>query len=241
MNNEMIIVRMKELCIAPKSEGKNEFFSRLEEKGLPCRRPVVMSHGEFLTGQLGYIDKWIWVLSGALLVFIIWCCSQNTGNFPFALTPLLAGGMLIETGRSHRWKMDELEYASRFSLRSIVLARMFLIGLIDTAGLLVVIAVVRSYLTYSLFRVFLYMMVPYLMASFLGSVYERKRRKDAGLGSFAICLLSSGAFAAVPFFAGHLYEKSMTFLWTAAFFLLASSFVVNIRGYLKDMEEPVWN
>ena len=25
------------------------------------------------------------------------------------------------------------------------------------------------------------------------------------------------------------------------FFLLAGSFVVNIRGYLKDMEEPVWN
>lgn len=241
MNNKTIIAQMKELCIAPKSEGKSEFFNRLEEKGFVCQRPVVMSHGEFLAGQLGYIDKWIWVLSGALLVFIIWCCSQNTGNYPFAMTPMLAGGMLVETGRSHRWKMDELEYASRFSLRSIVLARMFLIGLIDTAGLLIVIVVVRSYLSYSLFRVFLYMMVPYLMASFLGSVYERKRRRDAGFGSLAICLLSSGAFSAAPFFAEHLYEESMTFLWMTAFFLLASSFVANIRGYLKEMEEPVWN
>ena len=227
--------------MAPKPEGKNEFFNRLDEKGVACRQPVAMSHGEFLAGQLGYIDKWIWVLSGALLVFIIWCCSQNTGNYPFALTPLLASGMLIETGRSYRWKMDELEYASRFSLRSIVLARMFLVGLIDTIGLLFVIAAVRPYLAYSLIRAFLYMMVPYLTASFFGSLYERKRRRDAGLGSLVICLLSSVAFAALPFFVGHLYEESQTFIWLAAFLLLACGFTVNIREYLHEMEGTVWN
>ena len=168
-------------------------------------------------------------------------CSRNTGNYPFALTPLLAVGILAETGRSYRWKMAELEYAARFSLRSIVLARMFLVGLIDTAGLLIVTAAVRSYLTYSLLRVFLYMMVPYLLAAFLGSLYERKKGTDAGLGSIVICLLSSAVFAAAPIFVSILYEESLTIIWAAAFILLICSLAASVREQMREMEEPIWN
>ena len=241
MNNEMIITQMKELCRSRGPEGKSEFFSRLHARGLLHRRPVVMSHGEFLAGQLCYIEKCVLLLSGMLMLFIILACSRNTGNYPFALTPLLAVGILAETGRSYRWKMAELEYAARFSLRSIVLARMFLVGLIDTAGLLIVTAAVRSYLTYSLIRVFLYMMVPYLLAAFLGSLYERKKRTDAGLGSIVICLLSSAVFAAAPIFMSSLYEESLTIIWAAAFILLICCLAVSVREQMREMEEPVWN
>ena len=241
MNNEMIIAQMKELCRSKGPESKREFFIRLQAQGLLHRRPVVMSHGEFLAVQLFYIEKWVWVLSGMLMLFTVLACSRNTGNYPFALTPLLAVGILAETGRSYRWKMAELEYAARFSLRSIVLARMFLVGLTDTAGLLIVTAVVRSYLTYSLIRVFLYMMVPYLLAAFLGSLYERKKRTDAGLGSIVICLLSSAVFAAAPIFMSSLYEESLTIIWAAAFILLICSLAVSVREQMREMEEPVWN
>ena len=241
MNNEMIIAQMKELCRSGEPEGKREFFSRLQAQGLLHRRPVVMNHGEFLARQLCYIEKWVWMLSGMLMLFIIWACSMNSGNYPFALTPLLAAGILAETGRSYRWKMEELEYAARFSLRSIVLARMFLVGLIDTAGLLIVVAAVRSYLTYSLLRVFLYMMVPYLTAAFLGSLYERKKRRDAGLGCIVICILSSAVFAAAPIFVSSLYEESLTIIWAAAFILLICSLAVSVREQMREMEEPIWN
>ena len=241
MNNEMIIAQMKEICRSRGPEGKSEFFSRLQAQGLLHRQPVVMSHGEFLAGQLFYIEKWVWVLSGMLMLFTILACSRNTGNYPFALTPLLAVGILAETGRSYRWKMAELEYAARFSLRSIVLARMFLVGLIDTAGLLIVTFAVWSYLTYSLIRVFLYMMVPYLLAAFLGSLYERKKRTDAGLGSIVICLLSSAVFAAAPIFMSSLYEESLTIIWAAAFILLICSLAASVREQMREMEGPVWN
>ena len=241
MNNEMIIAQMKEICRSGGPEGKSEFFRELWTRGLLHRRPVVMSHGEFLARQLFYIEKWVWVLSGMLMLFIILACTMNPGNYPFALTPLLAVGILAETGRSYRWKMAELEYAARFSLRSIVLARMFLVGLIDTAGLLIVTFAVRSYLTYSLIRVFLYMMVPYLLAAFLGSLYERKKRTDAGLGSIVICLLSSAVFAAAPIFMSSLYEESLTIIWAAAFILLICCLAVSVREQMREMEEPVWN
>ena len=83
-----------------------------------------------------------------------------------------------------------------------MLARMFLVGAVDTAGLLMVICLVGPCFSYSLLRVFLYMMVPYLTASWLGSAYERKQRTDHGMGRrtdlyFVICV-----FAAAPFVLG---------------------------------------
>lgn len=245
MENEKLIATLREICRTPEPEGKKEFLLRLEEQGLTKQRPTAMSHGEFLLGQLPYIEKWIWLLSGAILLFLMGICYNNPGNYPFALTPLLAAGILVETRRSYRWKMAELEYTSRFSLRSVMLARMFLIGAVDTAGLLIVICAVSPRLSYSSIRVFLYMMVPYLCASFLGSVYERKHRADHGWGSIVICVLISAFFAAAPFIYSRLYEERMTIIWAAAFILLVFGLVGSMRKWAREKsferEEPVWS
>lgn len=241
MNNEAIIAQIRELGSSPVPTGKEAFFRELEKKALPRRQGIVMSHGEFLAGQLLYIEKWIWLASGLLLLLLVWLCRRSPGSNPFALTPLLAAGILLETERSRRHRMDELEYAARFSLRSIVFARMFLVGLVDTVGLLVVIAVVGSYFPYALPRVFLYMMVPYLTAAFLGSVYERKMRTETGFGSLIICVLSSVAFVAAPLLFRQLYEEGLTILWAVALIALTCGLAVSMRQHMYEMEEPVWN
>lgn len=168
-------------------------------------------------------------------------CYSNPGNYSFALPPLLVAGILVETRRSFRWKMAELEYTARFSLRSVFLARMFLVGAVDTAGLLIVICAIRNWLSYSLIRAFLYMMVPFLCASLFGSLYERKRRADHGWGSIVICIFSSAFFAAAPFVYSRLYEERLTVIWAAAFVLLVCSLVISMRRWIHEMEEPVWS
>ena len=194
MNDEKMIIRIREICNSPQPEHKREFFQYLKEQKMLNQRLPVMSHGEFLAGQLLYIGKWIWIFSGLLLLFITWICYRHPGNYPFALTPFLALGILFETRRSFRWRMAELEHAARFSLRSVMLARLFLAGTVNTAGLFIIILIIRPFFSYSLIRVFLYMMVPYLTASWSGSVYERIRRSDHGLGSILIFALSSAFF-----------------------------------------------
>ena len=241
MDNDRIIEHLKEIWSTPNPEEKKAFFQGLEDRGLTSRRPVVINHGDFLLRQFLYVGKWIWLLSAVLLLCITGICYGNTGNYPFALTPLLAAGILVETGRSFRWKMAELEYTARFSLRSVMLARMFLVGIVETAGLLVVIWVVRPWFSYSLIRVFLYMMVPYLAASLLGSVYERKNRSDNSWGSMIICFLSSGLFAAAPYCLSSLYEERFTVIWTVVFILLVFSLVVSMRRWICELEEAVWN
>ena len=241
MNNERLISQIRELCQPPQPESKEQFFQFIKDQGLTNKRSAVMSHREFLLGQLPYIEKWAWIMSGVLLLFITWICYQNSGNYPFALTPLLAAGILLETRRSHRWKMAELEHAARFSLRSVILARLFLIGAVDTAGLMIVIMIVRPFFSYSLLRVFLYMMVPYLAASWLGSIYERTHRTDRGWGSLLICCGASAFFAAAPALFAQLYEERLTIFWAAAFVLMTCSLAVSLREWTRNMEEPVWN
>ena len=241
MDNDRIIEHLKEICQTPEPEEKEAFFQGLKERGLTSRRPEAINHGDFLLRQFFYVGKWIWLLSAVILLCITGICYGNTGNYPFAITPLLAVGILVETGRSFRWKMAELEYAARFSLRSVMLARMFLVGIVETAGLIVVICVVRPWFSYSLIRVFLYMMVPYLAASLSGSVYERKTRSDNSWGSIIICFLSSGFFAAAPYFLSILYEERFTVIWTVAFILLFFSLAVSMRRWICELEEPVWN
>lgn len=241
MNNEKLISQIREFCHSPQPVNKREFFQYLKEQEMMNRRPRVMSHGEFLACQLFYIGKWIWLLSGILLICITGICYRYPMNYPFALTPLLAAGILLETRRSFRWKMAEFEHAARFSLRSVILARLFLLGTMNTAGLLIVILVVRPCFSYSMLRVFLYMMVPYLTASWLGSVYERMHRMDWGLGSTMICILSSAFFAVAPAFFSQLYEERLTVFWAAALVLMAGSLAGNLREWIRNMEEPVWN
>ena len=241
MNDRRLISQIRELCNSPRPENKREFFQHMKEQGKINQRILVISHGEFLKGQLFYIGKWIWILSGALLLFITGICYQHPGNYPFALTPFLALGILLESRRSFRWKMAELEHAARFSLRSVILARMFLVGAANTTGLIIIILIIRPVFSYSLMRVFLYMMVPYLTASWLGAVYERMHRMDHGAGSILICILSSAFFAAAPAFFSQLYEERLTVFWAAAFVLITCSLAGNLREWIRNLEEPVWN
>ena len=241
MNNKDVVEEMRKYRISPGPERKEEFFRRLGEMGLLNRRYAAVSHKDFLAIQLFYIEKWIWVVSGLLLLFITWICSRHPGPCPFALTSLLAASILFETRRSRRWNMAELEQAARFSGRSVMLARIFLLGAINTAGLMIVILAVRSFSPYSLMRVFLYMMVPYLTASLLGSLYERRNRADQGWGSILICILSSAFFASVSVFFDQLYEERMIVFWASVFMLMTCALAASILKSPDEKEEPAWN
>ncbi len=241
MNHKNITEQIRELGFTPEPERKEEFFRRVGDMGLLTRRPVVISHKEFLAIQFFYIEKRIWIMSGFLLLFIAWICCRHSGNYPFALTPLLAAGILFETGRSRRWNMTELEQAARFSARAVMLARIFLLSAVNTAGLLIVILTVRPFFSYTMVQMFLYMMVPYLTASLLGSVYERSHRSDQGWGSVLICILSSGFFATASTFFNSLYEENLIVLWAAVFIFLSCGLTVCIRKSITEREEPLWS
>ena len=158
---------LKHAFEAPKPVKKREFLRRLD---VPK-----MSFSTFLFSQMSYIRKWVWVVS--FLVFsvailgvafvpdaVLWLIS--------ALTPLLALTVVSESGRSACYKMDELEMATRFSLRSVTFARLTILGLLNLLIFTIFLFLGVWNDTATPLAVGLYIVTPFLFTSF--SVATRK-------------------------------------------------------------------
>ena len=137
--------QLEKLFEAPAPPGKRGFFREIG--------PEPVSMGNFIRIQFSYISVWSWVAAILLLgIAVNLSCFYWQGLFSsaVAMMPLLALTFISESTRSSVYGMEELEMSSRFSLKSVLLARM---------------AVVGSYM-----RTVLYLFVPYLLSVF-GSLW----------------------------------------------------------------------
>lgn len=148
---------------APESPRKRDFLRRLEQP----RMGVLL----FLLTQVGYIPKWNWCLSGAvflvalvgavvLSVDMLWVIS--------ALTPMLALSLVTESGRSECYGMAELELATRFSLRSVTLARLCILGVENLLLLVGLVFFGVCNAVHVPLHAGVYILTPFLLTTFTG-------------------------------------------------------------------------
>ena len=76
--------------------------------------------------------------------------------------------VVTEQNRFHIFLMSELEMAARFSLKSVVLARMEILGIVHLLVLLFLIPVCARLHGTSVFQTGLYLLVPYLLTADAG-------------------------------------------------------------------------
>ncbi len=229
---------LKKAFEPPAPVHKTEFLQKIAP--MPTRLPLF----GFLLVQLRYIRKRIWIVSaftfiaflfGSLLLSadIIWAVS--------AFTPLLALLTVAETGRSEVYEMAELEMATRFSLRSVLLARLGILGLSNflLLGLLFPIGLFHSRI--SPLRAGLYIVTPFLLTTFscLHIVRRRKERE-----SIYLC---AGVTACISFFTLSLrlsipqrYQESPLIVWTFAAFLFGIGTFRQYQNLIRQ-EELTWN
>ena len=82
--------------------------------------------------------------------------------------PLLALTVVSESGRSQNYEMAELEMATRFSLRSVVLARLGILGMENLIVLSLLLPVETARQGGTVVQAGVYVLVPYLMTTFSG-------------------------------------------------------------------------
>lgn len=90
-----------------------------------------LSLGTFLWNQIPYLRKRTWLLSCGVLLPAVWggsCMNPNVLWITAALLPFVALLAVTEGTRSAVYGMEELELATRFSLKSVLLARLCLVG-----------------------------------------------------------------------------------------------------------------
>ena len=227
---------MKAYYRPPEPKGREEFLRRVAGKGRLSPGGEVMGQGDFLIRQLSYIHKGEWGLAGLVFLLLGLGCIRQPQAPPFAMTALLAAGILTETRRSRRWGMYELEAASRFSAGSVMLSRAFWVGLVDTLGLAALLAWIRPWLPCSFLRGFFYMMVPYLLSALVGAWHERRHRRSEGAGSILICGGVALAFALAPRLFRGLYGEELVLGWALVFGVLLCGSLHSLVRWAKGKE-----
>lgn len=221
----------------PQPMRKSEFLRQLNL----CK----MSVNEFLYTQIGYIRKRVWCVSALIFIISILGLAFLPGTVLWlisGLTPLLALSLISECGRSERYKMIELEMATRFSLRSVTCARLAILGLMNLLllGILFLIGLWDDSVT--TVAVALYIITPFLLTTFIGLYIMRKFRGKEVMYSCTGISVGISIFLLVfhniiPFIY---MEQSLT-VWLI---MALVSFFGNGRQcilMIKQTEELTWN
>lgn len=236
MNRDMK-ERLKEYFAAPEPERKGHFLNSLPAK------PVGLS--DFLLFQAAYIPKWVWGLSvlvfapalvgaGFLKKDMLWCIS--------ACMPILALALVAESGRSERWGMAELEMSTRFSRKSILLARLGILGLADLLLFFLLLPLAYMNGDRSLLETGIYMLCPYLLTVFLGLWASRRVHGQecawvCGAIALGVSLGNTLMYQSIQGF----YAPTGFRWWAAAFVLLSAGVAGQCYKTIKEKEAPVWN
>lgn len=231
---------LKRFYEAPPPEGKREFLEFLSQK-VPetgCGR------GSFLMMQAGYIGKWSWGIS--LAVFLIGICAANSGRQELfqlvaAAVPFLALAMAAETGRSARYGMEELELSARFSLKTVVAARMGILGIGNLVILGILIPVWGVFGENGFWQTGCSVLIPYFLAAFLQMWVVRKFRGTEGMyACFGITVLVSG-LTVFRESAAEWMLRIPAEMWAALTVFLAAMALRESIRYIRQAEEYVWN
>lgn len=229
---------LKTVFAAPPPLHKKEFL----QKTAPI--PAKLSLFSFLLVQLRYIRKRVWILAALIFGFLFSVSFILSADRIWALsafTPLLALLTVAETGRSEIYEMAELEMATRFSLRSVLLARLCILGLnnLFLLGLLFPVSLAGSHIP-SL-RAVLCIATPFLLTSFACLCIVRRRRERE---SIYLCV---GVTACISFFTFGLRLFAPRFLsetpfiyWLFAATLLGIGTFYQYHNLIRQ-EELTWN
>ncbi len=224
--------KLQEDCEVPARLEKEECLRMLD-------RPR-MGLGEFVLSQAAYINKWSRLASAfvyavavtgavALKMDMVWAIS--------ALTPLLALALVSECSRSERHKMDELEMSTRFSLRSVILARLGILGAENLGVLCLLVSMGMRNNQMGMVQTGLYIAVPFLLTAFLSLWAAHKLRGQEGIyagAGIAVCvsLMTYVFHWEIP----ALYQKSRMGWWMAGAVLLGAGLLRQYRRLIKNAE-----
>ncbi len=235
--NQLMKEALKKEFEAPAPKEKQAFL-----KGVG---PLYISNFQFVLVQASYIKKRVWGLSflilGAALIAgllleqdLLWVLS--------ALMPYLALSAVTENVRSEAYGMAELELASKFSLRSVVFARMEIIGMSHLLLLcfLVTFGHLASFI--SILQMGIYLLVPYLLTTVLGLWIVRKiHSKEAIYACMGTAIIISVLPMVCRYMIRTFYQMQTIGWWMLVLVILGFLTITEYKKSVDRTEELGWN
>lgn len=230
----------EELCeafAAPSPTRKREFLNRIPQSKI--------SNLAFLRVQITYIPQYVWGTFGIILgIAILGGCflEQDILWVISALIPFIALTAVTEHVRSEVYLMAELEMSARFSLKSVLLARMMILGMVHLILMMLLIPICTIYNAVSVFQTGLYLLVPYVLTSAIGLWGTRKIQ---GRESMYWCMGTAIGISGMNLFIQNIfpivYEMKYSVIWLVVLIISVAIIIKEAKRNLKQVEELAWN
>ena len=224
---------LKRYYEAPKPKKKQAFIRRLGVQRINYRHLIAM--------QARYLSKWVWMVSFlfcGLSFGIVNLMEEKYVCMIYGLVPFLVMVTVTESMRSYRYGMEELELSARFSLKSIVMARMLMLGI----GNMVVLAIAIFLLGNRVEHYFFQVLTPYFLTAG-GSLYLVRRipGKENTFFCFALAAGVSILQMLLPWQWQEIFQPGYMPVWAAV--CLIGVFITIRESYrtIRMTEDLAWN
>lgn len=230
--------RLKEAFEIPEPLKKKQFLKQVRE----CR-PEISSAG-FVLIQASYIRKRTWVISAAVLLaawYGAFFVDREMLWVICGLLPFVAATAVAENMRSVDYGMAELEMASCFSIKSVLLARMGILSLVHLALLLALMPIGSIHHVYTLFQSGIYLVVPYLFTTVVDlEITRRIHGQESTFACLGAAVMISGLSFIMKLKWELLYQEAFLGWWAAALAVLTVLTVREYQKMIRQTEELTW-
>lgn len=221
----------------PNEQEKADFLKNLHHP------PISM--WQFILTQATYLRKKTWIFSALLLLPAVigaFHIGHETLWITSAIVPFLGLLAVAENSRSITYGMSEFELSTRFSLKSVVLARMSILGVLDFTILACLVPLCWISNTLSIIQTGIYIVVPYLLTVNVSLwVTRHVHSRDNIYGCMSVAVLVSGIDLGLHYMVSVVYSLSYFGWWLAVAFFLIVIMAHEIYYTIKQMEEYSWN
>lgn len=237
MTDKQLKRALKSVYQPPEPAGKQAFLDRIEDMQL-----TILG---FVRTQLRYIRPWGWLLSIGIFLAALalaWQADRQAVWMISALLPFAALSTITEMNRSVRYGMDELELASRFSLKAVMLARLSILGLGNLLLVVLLTPILSVWGQMTIIETGFYILCPYSLTAFCDlHILRRWHGREnmyACVGTAALVSVLCIVMDMLPALATALIQLPVCVCLTV--FLILMMLREGAR-YLSHMEELTWN
>lgn len=219
----------------PETARSRQFLIKYEKRSLQWKEVLMI---EFSHMGLQSILKGILVC--ALLFGLCRVSDKQVIGIVSLFIPFFPFVPMLQLGHSERFRMAELEAASRFSLKFVRLVRMLFLSVFSSVIVIACGFILGNIYSMPLTDILISILLPYLGSLWGGIVFTRKRHgKDCVPGIAAICAVSG----LIAFCFRNL--QNVLLLSEYFYILLCAGLLVMIVKesvtYLKESENVLWN
>ena len=235
MTDKEIMKMLKNAYALPETEKEKHFVRKYEKRSLQI--------SDIIRTEFRYMGLKS-ILAGIILVALLWMVAGAEDPdmvwVIVSFVPACALVPMVLLSRSERYGMEELEAASRFSLRFIRIVRMFILGVFSMVLLAAVGIILRAAASVPVMKQLMLVVFPYLASTYGAMLVTRKwHGKENSFGVLAVCAFSG----LLPYMLRQLKLPGQApgLMIPLLIALLLGAMLRECRLYVKESENLSWN